>query len=331
MRVAVISAVYNEEKHIGRMIEALLAQTRRPDGVFFVDDGSQDGTAEIIRRSAREHSFVTYLYQQRRGPAAARNKAWRASDADLCLFTDGDCVPDRDWIQRLAAAFTDDTVGAACGTYRTLNPEKLLARFIGLEIDWRYHKVRGTVDAHGSYNLAIRRKVLEEVGGYNEIYTQPSGEDWDLTYKIARRYKILFVPEAVVGHYHPDHLGKYLKNQVRRGYDRIKLYKDHPEKRSRDTYTGPIVKYQVAAAGASLACLVASVLLPAAGTAAGACVAFLAATSFIPFAYFWKRDVPVALYSLVVQFCRYYAWFAGGLAGLTKFGVSLGAPRGTER
>lgn len=331
MRVAVISAVYNEEKTVGRMIEALLAQTRRPDAVFFVDDGSRDGTSETIRRFAREHPFITYLYQERRGPAAARNKAWRASEADICLFTDGDCVPDRDWVERIVAAFTDDTVGAACGTYRTMNPEHLLARFIGLEIAWRYRNVRGTVDAHGSYNLAVRRKVLEELGGYNEIYTQPSGEDWDLTYKIARRYKILFVPEAVVGHYHPHQFWKYLRNQARRGYDRIQLYKDHPEKRGRDTYTPAFVKYQVAAAGASLACLAASPALDAARAGALGCVAFLLATSLIPFPYFLKSDVPVALYSLLAQFFRYYAWFAGALVGVAKFGVPLGRGHGAGR
>ena len=327
MRVAVISAVYNEEKNVARLIESLVAQTRRPDAVFLVDDGSRDGTAEIIRRYAREHPFITSLYQERKGPAAARNKAWRASNVDLCIFTDGDCVPERDWVERLLGAFQTEEVGAACGTYRTLNPEKILARFIGLEIAWRYRNVRGAVDAHGSYNLAIRRRVLEEVGGYNEMYTQPSGEDWDLTYKIARRYKILFIPEAVVGHYHPECPVKYMKNQVRRGYDRMQLYNDHPEKRSRDTYTGPIVKYQVAAAGLSLALGALSPFFALAGAAALGCVAFLVLTSFIPFSYFLARDLPVALFSLLVQFCRYYAWLAGALAGLLRFGFAWGPRR----
>ena len=53
MRIAVISAVYNEEKNISRLVEALLNQTRRPDEIILIDDGSND-TTRILWEEAQE-------------------------------------------------------------------------------------------------------------------------------------------------------------------------------------------------------------------------------------------------------------------------------------
>jgi len=318
MRVAVTSAVYNEEKNIARFLEALLAQSRKPDEIVLVDDGSRDRTALVIQEYASKHPSIRCLSQTNRGPAAARNAAWRSASADVCVFTDGDCVPDSNWLEKLLPPFSESDVGAAAGTYRTLNPNKLLARFIGLEIAWRYRNIRGEVDAHGSYNLAVRRELLEVLGGFKEDYPYPSGEDWDLTYKISSKAKIRYVPEAVVGHTHPESLVWYLKNQIRRAFDRIRVYRDHPEKTARDTYTGSLTKYLVAASGLSIPALFAAPFSSAASWAAGTLILFLFAGALIPFPFFLVRDPAVAFFSLPVQMLRFYAWFWGVLAGILR-------------
>lgn len=319
MRVAVTSAVFNEEKNIRAFLDALLAQTRRPDEIIIVDDGSTDSTASILEEYAAAHSEIRCLQQENKGPAAARNYAWKTASADICVFTDGDCVPEPDWIEKLTAPFSDSSVGAAAGTYKTLNPENLLARFIGMEIDWRYRNVAGDVDAHGSYNLAVRREILKQTGGFREDYPKPSGEDFDLTYKISRITKIRFIREAVVGHYHPDDFIWYLKNQARRAYDRIKVYGDHPDKQTSDTYTGSLPKYQIAAAGM---CLFSFCLIPFSRGASGGFAFFvlillLLSSAGIP--YYANRDSAVTVLSPFVGFARSFAWLAGAAAGIIRF------------
>lgn len=322
MRVCVISAVFNEEENISRLLNALVTQTRIPDEIIIVDDGSTDATPSIIQTYAAKYPFITYIHQENRGPAAARNKAWRSSRADVFLFTDGDCVPEPVWVEAMLKPFGDLLVGATAGTYKTLNPENLLARFIGLEIAWRYRHVSGEVDAHGSYSLGIRRTVLEEIGGYKEAYRKPSGEDWDLTYKISRRYKIIFTPEAVVGHYHPESFIWYMKNQTRRGYDRMRVYKDHSDKRGGDTYTGSIVKYQVAGAALLVPALAfAAPVFPGSFLVPLVIALFLFATAWIPFPYYLDHDPAVAAASIPIQFARFFAWMAGGVAGYVKFHI----------
>lgn len=322
MRVAVTIGLYNEARYAEGLIRALLAQTRIIDEIIFVDDGSTDRTGAVIQKHIPQHSQIQYLFQSNQGPAVARNKAWRLATADICVLTDGDCIPEPDWIESLTKEFVSDDVGAVAGTYKTLNPEHLLARFVGWEIAWRYRNVRGSVDVHGSYNLAVRRKVLQEVGGFREDYPLPSGEDWDLTYRISRSYRIIFTPRAVVGHYHPERFWGYMKNQVRRGYDRIKVYRDHPGKMKSDTYTGWIVKYQVLAAGVFFPslCFLYPVF-PASWILPGALLSFLFLSSVISFGYFLEKDPSVAFYSIGVQFCRYFAWFMGALWGVWDFWV----------
>src|ERR1700754_2141020 len=97
--IAVTVAVYNEQALIEPLLAALLAQTRVPDEIIVVDDGSTDTTADKIQRYAAREPRIRYLHQLNAGPASARNRAWRAAHSDICLFTDGDCVPERDWIE----------------------------------------------------------------------------------------------------------------------------------------------------------------------------------------------------------------------------------------
>lgn len=322
MKVAVTIAVYNEERNSRALIESLLRQSRQPDEIVIVDDGSRDGTARIIRGYAEKYPLIKYIHQQNRGPAAARNMAWRNADVDICVFTDGDCVPEPDWLEKLLVPFADPGIGATAGTYKTLNVHSVLARFIGWEIAWKYRNVRGTVDAHGSYNLAVRKGILEAIGGFDETYPFPSGEDWDMTYKISASSKLLFIPGAIVGHYHPENFMGYMKNQIRRGIDRMKVYKDHPERRKGDVYTPFYIKYQVLAAGGVIPLLPlfypifkGSFLVPS------SLLLFQVLTSLLPFTFFLKHDPPVAFCSITIQLCRNLAWFIGLVKGLVKFGI----------
>ncbi|HNX68924.1 MAG TPA: glycosyltransferase family A protein [Candidatus Omnitrophota bacterium] len=327
MKIAVVSAVYNEEKYIGRLIESLLAQACIPDEIIFVDDGSKDGTAKVIEGYAARYSTIRLIRNTNQGPAASRNMAWRNASSEIVIFTDGDCVPDPDWTGNLLRHFTSEEIAAVAGTYRTLNTENILARFVGYEIAWRYRNVRGEIDVHGAYNLAVRRRVLEEMNGFNEIYKAPSGEDFDLTFRISRKYKILFAADAVVAHAHPESFWWYMRNQTRRGFDRMKLYYDHPEKRGSDTYTGKLPKYQVLAAGLLVLSLFLLLFPGFISMIAPVLILppflFLFGSCFYSFPYIFKRDPMVACYGAKVQFFRSFAWALGAAQGLLRFGFKL--------
>lgn len=320
LKAAVIVAVFNEERHLPGLLDSLLSQTLAPDEVIIVDDGSTDSTAALLKTYTAKDSRVRVFRQKNKGPAAARNLGWRASTADICVFTDGDCVPEPDWLEKIMPAFDTLSVGAAAGTYKTLNGRSLLARFIGHEIAWRHSRAGDTVDAHGSFNLAIRKSVLEETRGFKEFYKKPSGEDFDLTYRISRKWKIAFIREAVVGHYHPEKFWGYMKNQCRRGYDRMLVYRDHPEKKSGDSYTGGAAKYQVLGAGLLLlSVLILPSFIPGVLFLRWLSFALVLACSFAGFSYILARDPQAAFLGVFVSFTRSFFWFSGAAAGILQF------------
>ncbi len=234
MGVSLIIPAYNAGATLAECLHACLDQSRPPDEVFVVDDGSTDATAEIAARYP-----VIYLRQDNRGPAAARNLGARAATGEFLVFTDSDCVPDRAWLEGLIAGFTDDRTVGVGGGYGIRNGSSLLARLVHEEIVLRHARLADEVDFLGSFNVAYRRDAFNEAGGFDESFARASGEDNDLAYRLHDGGGVLrFVPDARVAHYHPTRLLPYLRTQMRHGYWRMRLYAKHPGRAGGDAYAG---------------------------------------------------------------------------------------------
>lgn len=233
--VSIVIPAYNCSKTITKVIESALNQTFGHCEVIVVDDGSTDNTAQVIKNFPQ----VKYIYQENGGPAKARNRGLKESNNEIVFFTDSDCVAHSDWIELAIKHFYDEQVAVVCGSYGIANKESLLARCIHDEILYRHHNlVSDYPKVFGSYNFGIRKKVFLQVGGFNEGYRNASGEDNDLSYKIINAgYKIFFEKDALVDHCHPTALKKYLKEQYRHGFWRVKMYRDHPTMAKGDDYT----------------------------------------------------------------------------------------------
>lgn len=200
---SVVVATHNRLRLLGRCLESLLAQDYpHPYEVVVVDDGSSDGTEDMIRRDFPQ---VRYLYQEQRGPAAARNLGLTMSQNEIIAFTDDDCLVATDWLKRLASGYKRHPEVAGVGGYMEA-PEELLRsnpfaqyeRYISRQV----HGV-GEEEYLGGFecpagatnNISYRRQVLEEVGGFDESFPYPAGEDADLKWRICSRgYKLLYVP-----------------------------------------------------------------------------------------------------------------------------------------
>lgn len=89
--IAVVIPVYNCAPYVEEALRSLEAQTRRPERVVVVDDGSTDESARIVARFAAQSRLpLTIVTQQNRGIAAARNIGIERCDEDLIAFLDGD-------------------------------------------------------------------------------------------------------------------------------------------------------------------------------------------------------------------------------------------------
>lgn len=211
--------------------------------IIVVNDGSNDRTEEIVKGFN-----VVYIFQENCGPATARNKGAMAAKGNIILFTDSDCVPNRDWIKEMVFPFEDDEVVAVKGAYRTDQPE-ITARFAQIEFNERYRLLLRNryTDMVDTYSAGYRRDVFLSLGGFDPSFPIANNEDTELSYKMSQRgYKMVFNPKAVVYHLgHPDSLTKYAKLKFWRGYWRMVVYKRYPTKMLKDSYTPQTLKLQI--------------------------------------------------------------------------------------
>ncbi len=245
MRCSLIIPAYNAERSIASCLESALNQSlsRKDYDVIVVDDGSTDKTSEIVR------SFpVRIVQQQNKGPAAARNRGADEAKGDILVFTDSDCELDFVFLEKIVAPIekAPEIVGVQ-GSYKTKQNE-FMAQFGQVEIETRYNKMSKDkyIDFIGTYAAAYKKDVFLRYGGFDTGFPLASGEDTEYSYKLHKNgHKMLFRPEAFVYHQHPINLRHYIKVKFYRGYWRIRLYRKHPEKAVKDSYTPQTMKFQI--------------------------------------------------------------------------------------
>lgn len=196
--VSVVVATHDRSASLARLLDALALQvgTDPPFEVVIVDDWSSDSTPEVLARRPPEDTFSIRVLRlnANRGPAVARNVGWRAASAPLVCFTDDDCQPDPEWLGAMCRRLADDPVVQG----RTV-PDPAQVHRWG---PWS-HTVE-VLEEGGFYetcNMGYRREVLERLGGFDEAFRRPYGEDADLGWRARDAgFATCFADEAVVYH-----------------------------------------------------------------------------------------------------------------------------------
>ena len=98
MKVSVIIAVYNEEKHLKQCLESLAKQSLKNFEIIVVDDGSVDQTWQVLSAIQSSKPKIQKFKQKHQGPALARNYAARQAKGEILVFVDGDMYFDQDLV-----------------------------------------------------------------------------------------------------------------------------------------------------------------------------------------------------------------------------------------
>lgn len=320
--ISVVVPAYNAETTIGSCLAALHDQMfDQPFEVIVVDDGSTDRTAEVARAAG-----ATVMVTLRARPAGARNTGIRAAHGAIICCTDADCAPHTDWLRELIAPFDDPTVAACKGSYQT-QQRQWLARFVQLEYEDKYDRLRRqpVIDFIDTYSAAYRRDVLLDNGGFDTRFDYL--EDQELSFRLAGRgCRMVFREAAVVDHRHSATLRAYLRKKAIIGYWKAQVVRRHPHRAGGDSHTPPIMKVQMGLAMLILAAAPAGLVamqwpeisrLAALTPAALLALVFLATT--LPFERkAWPKDRPVAVLSPLLLFGRAVALGLGYLWGMIR-------------
>jgi GT2 family glycosyltransferase len=190
------------------------------------------GRAELLARcleALQEQSLPSGDYEiivaddskLRSGPAAARNRGWRRARAPIIAFTDDDTVPDHAWLERGLEAMQPH-VDAAAG--RIVMP--IPAQPTDYERDAQGLERSEFVTA----NCFVRKRVLEQLGGFDESFRLAWREDSDLHFRLlGAGARLVHAPRAIVVHpVRPAGWGVSLQQQRKVMYDAL-LFKKHRE------------------------------------------------------------------------------------------------------
>jgi cellulose synthase/poly-beta-1,6-N-acetylglucosamine synthase-like glycosyltransferase len=240
--ISIIIPAYNAAKTLPACLAALQLQTQPPDEIIVVDDGSQDQTTRV----AREYG-ANLFEQSHQGPAAARNLGINQSRGDIVLFTDADCEPVPTWVAEMMRPFDDPRVVGVKGSYRTHQQERV-ARLVQCEFEERYDRLERleTIDFIDTSSAAFRLTVLREMGGFDPSFPKAVSEDAELSYRLSLTgCRMIFNRKAVVYHWHPSTWNAYLRRKIKFGYWRMIVYRLHPGKALRDSYTPQLLKAQL--------------------------------------------------------------------------------------
>ena len=201
-KISVVIPTYNYGRFIAEAIESALVQTRKPDDVIVVDDGSTDETEAAVRRL--EADRVRYIRQPNAGVCVARNRGVAESSGDLIAFLDADDTWEPTKLEKQLAMFeADPEIGLVHCGMREFDGESGETRVLRLDGQdgWVAHEIllweRPAIIGPGG-TIMVNREAFASVGGFDE--RMKVGEDWDFCYRVARRYKVGFVREPLVNY-----------------------------------------------------------------------------------------------------------------------------------
>lgn len=200
--ISILVPVFNGEQFIGRTLDSLLTQTHSNFEIVVVDDGSTDGTSEILEARARSDHRIRVFQIEGRGPPCARNHAARQAKGDFIAPCDSDDLWHPEKLERqLAALRRASSAGVAYCWSVGINAQDEI-----IFPHWSRHEAEGKVlheaiadslTGSGSVPL-IRRKLFDEVGGFPEDIFH--GDEWQICIALANICEFVVVREYLVAY-----------------------------------------------------------------------------------------------------------------------------------
>jgi len=326
--VSIIVASLNNESTIEECLRSILEQDypKHLLEILVIDGGSTDLTAKLVE------NYSVKSVSNRLNVPAAYNWASKEVKSEVLGFIDADAKVEKDWLRRLMEDLDNPKVAAAGGNIATWNKNQLIPRCIGYELSNRYSRLPREVTRLATMNMLLKKKVLKEIGGFDE--NLPTQYDTDLGYRITSAdYKIVFDPDVLCYHFHRSTLRKYFWQQYKYGQNTWKLYWKHPSLAKGDPITDWGMNVQPMLFVAAVVSLVVSAI-PFFTLMGLILFLSLAAIMLGYYAFSAGRialryDDASALFLVIIYFNRTIAWTLGALSSmLHSFLVKVGIRKG---
>ena len=223
--LSIVIPVYNCSRYVQATLESISQQTFTDFEIIVVDDGSVDGTAEILRSYSKHEPRLTVVTLAHRGVVVALNTGIAKARSDLIVRIDADDLMAPSRLDRQLAFMADHPELGAAGSYYRIIDEHGEVRgsheppFCSQE-DVELFISSGGNPIFPAPSMILRKSVVQAVGGFREEFRQT--EDVDLSMRIIQSgFHILVQPEYLT--YFRYHSGSTSANNTRAQYFQNKL------------------------------------------------------------------------------------------------------------
>jgi len=208
--LSVVVCTRDRPGHLRRAVESILASDVADLELLVVDQSDHGETRALIEGYSASDDRVRYVRSEGRGLSVARNLGIALARGTCVAFTDDDCVVTSSWLGRLTEPLRrDPEVALVFGQVRPAARDRGKGFIVGFDPK-RYRKLTGRAakrrDRGIGANMALRRIVVQEVGGFDETLGAgayfASCEDGDLAYRVLKAgHSIVHEPAAEVMHW----------------------------------------------------------------------------------------------------------------------------------
>jgi cellulose synthase/poly-beta-1,6-N-acetylglucosamine synthase-like glycosyltransferase/peptidoglycan/xylan/chitin deacetylase (PgdA/CDA1 family)/spore germination protein YaaH len=229
--VSVLIPAFNESRVIEESVRRVLASEQVELEVIVIDDGSSDGTSEIVTTAFAGDPRVRVLTLENGGKANALNRGMTLAKGDVIIALDADTQFETQTIALLSRWFADETVGAVAGNAKVGNRVNLVTKWQAVEYVTAQNLERRALTRFDAITVvpgavgAWRRAALDAVGGYP---VDTLAEDQDLTIAIQRAgWGVAYDVDAVAWTEAPETFGALAKQRFRWAFGTLQCLWKH--------------------------------------------------------------------------------------------------------
>ena len=228
-RVSVVVCNYNGARTLDETLRSLEKLDYPDFEIIYVDDGSTDESLSIAERHSER---IRIISQRNQGLSVARNIGAQAATGEIVAYIDSDAYADRDWLRHLVTSMNSGSYAGGGGPNLTPASDGLTAQLIGFCPGNPTYVLKDNVRAEhvAGVNMAFRRDVLLEIGGFDPVHTR-AGDDVDICWRFEDAgFRLAFSPAAIVWHHRRPSIRAYLRQQLGYGEAENQLERKHPER-----------------------------------------------------------------------------------------------------
>ncbi len=227
-KMSVIVCTYKGAPTLVACLNSLVELDYPDYEVILVNDGSD----ARVDQMAADYDSIRWISIDHVGLSAARNIGAKEATGEILVYTDDDCIAETDWLKWISVQFRDPVVGCAGGPNIPPPPENARQARIAAAPGGPAHVL--LTDSRAEHlpgcNLAVRRSVFEEIGGFDEQFWT-AGDDVDFCWRVTDAgYDLSFHAAAFVWHYRRFTPRTYFRQQIGYGKAEAMLIPVHRER-----------------------------------------------------------------------------------------------------